>query len=128
MGGDADWRPADYCAVVFDDSVGIREIFQALSLYCPGPGAVGVLCRLAQPECRQKLLKKLLCRVPGRSGHIVLACIIFSVFAAFPPAIDPGAAAVSMVWSYTGELVFNMLVLVGTVKMADHVVKEMMGL
>ena len=26
------------------------------------------------------------------------------------------------------ELVFNMLVLVGTIKMADHVVKEMMGL
>lgn len=59
---------------------------------------------------------------------IVLACIIFSVFAATPPVIDPDAAAVSMVWSYVGELVFNMLVLVGTVKMADRVVREMMGL
>lgn len=37
-------------------------------------------------------------------------------------------AAVSMVWSYIGELVFNMLVLVGAVKMADRVVREMMGL
>lgn len=59
---------------------------------------------------------------------IVLACIIFSVFASSPPVIDPDASAVSMVWSYVGELVFNMLVLVGTVKMADRVVREMMGL
>ena len=59
---------------------------------------------------------------------IVLACIIFSLFAAAPPTVDPDATAVSMVWSYIGELVFNMLVLVGAVKMADRVVREMMGL
>jgi len=59
---------------------------------------------------------------------IVLACTIFSVFAASPPAVDPNAAAVTQVWSYVGELIFNMLVLVGTVKMADRVVREMMGL
>ena len=59
---------------------------------------------------------------------IVLACIIFSLFAASPPAVDPDAAAVTMVWSYIGELIFNMLVLVGAVKMADRVVREMMGL
>ena len=59
---------------------------------------------------------------------IVLACIIFSVFAASPPVVNPDAAAVTMVWSYIGELVFNMLVLVGAVKMADCVVREMMGL
>ena len=43
-------------------------------------------------------------------------------------AVYHGAAAVTMVWSYIGELVFNMLVLVGAVKMADRVVREMMGL
>ena len=59
---------------------------------------------------------------------IVLACIIFAVFAATPPVIDPDAATVSMVWSYVGELIFNMLVLVGAVKMSDRVVREMMGL
>ena len=59
---------------------------------------------------------------------IVLACIIFSLFAASPPTVDPNAAAVSMVWSYIGELIFNLLVLVGTVKMSDRVVREMMGL
>lgn len=59
---------------------------------------------------------------------IILACIIFSKFASSPPVIDPDATVVSMVWSYIGELVFNMLVLVGTVKMADRIVHEMMGL
>ena len=59
---------------------------------------------------------------------IVLACIIFAVFASTPPVIDPDATAVSMVWSYVGELIFNMLVLVGAVKMSDRVVREMMGL
>ena len=59
---------------------------------------------------------------------IILACIIFSMFAASPPVIDENAAAVSMVWSYLGELIFNMLVLVGMIKLSDRVVKEMMGL
>ena len=58
---------------------------------------------------------------------IVLACIIFSVFASSPPAVNAGAPAVTMVWAYIGELIFNMLVLVGTIKMADRVVREMMG-
>lgn len=59
---------------------------------------------------------------------IVLACIIFSLFASTPPVVDTNAAAVTQVWKYVGELVFNMLVLVGTIKMSDRVVREMMGL
>lgn len=59
---------------------------------------------------------------------IVLACVIFSVFASSPPTVDPDAAAATMVWNYIAELAFNMLILVGTVKMADRVVREMMGL
>ena len=59
---------------------------------------------------------------------IVLGCIIFSLFASAPPVVDPNAAAVTQVWSYIGELIFNMIVLVGAVKMADRVVREMMGL
>ena len=58
----------------------------------------------------------------------VLACIIFSIFAGSPPVVDPDAAAATMVWSYIGELIFNMLILVGSVKMADRIVREMMGL
>lgn len=59
---------------------------------------------------------------------IVLACIIFSVFVTSEPEFDPEAAAVTQVWTYIGELIFNMLVLVGAVRMADRIVKELMGL
>ena len=59
---------------------------------------------------------------------IILSCIIFSAFASTPPAIDPSASANTQVWTYMGELIFNILVLVGTVKMSDRVVREMMGL
>lgn len=59
---------------------------------------------------------------------IILSCIIFSLFASTPPVVDTNAAAVTQVWKYIGELVFNMLVLVGTIKMSDRVVREMMGL
>ena len=59
---------------------------------------------------------------------ILLGCVIFSAFATSPPAVNTSVSAVSMLWSYIGELVFNMLVLVGTIKMADRIVKEMMGL
>lgn len=59
---------------------------------------------------------------------IVLACIIFSAFASSAPVVDTTASSVSMVWSYVGELIFNMLVLVGSIKRSDRIVKEMMGL
>lgn len=59
---------------------------------------------------------------------ILLACIIFSVFAESSPVVDADAAPATMVWSYVGELIFNMLILVGTVKLADRIVREMMGL
>lgn len=59
---------------------------------------------------------------------IVLACIIFSLFASSPPVVDASVPVVTQVWGYVGELIFNMLVLVGMVKMADRLVREMMGL
>lgn len=68
------------------------------------------------------------CSVCLEGAIIVLACVIFSLFASSPPVVDTGAAAVTMVWKYIGELVFNMLVLVGTIKASDRIVREMMGL
>jgi len=59
---------------------------------------------------------------------IILSCIIFSLFASSPPVVDTSATAVTQVWKYLGELIFNMLVLVGTVKLSDRIVHEMMGL
>lgn len=59
---------------------------------------------------------------------IVLGCIIFSVFASSQPVVDVSASPVTMVWSYMGELIFNLLVLTGAIKMADRVGREMFGL
>ena len=71
----------------------------------------------------EELIKKQL-----EGAIIILSCIIFSLFASSPPVVDASAAAVTQVWKYIGELIFNMLVLVGTIKMSDRVVREMMGL
>lgn len=68
------------------------------------------------------------CAVLLEGAVIVLACIIFSLFASTPPVVNTEAAAVTQVWSYVGELVFNMLVLVGAVKMSERIIREMMGL
>jgi hypothetical protein len=75
-----------------------------------------------------KAFIKSYCAVCLEGAIIVLACIIFSVFASNPIAFDVTLPAVNQVWIYVGELVFNLLVLVGTVKMADRVVRELMGL
>ena len=68
------------------------------------------------------------CAVCLEGAIIILACIIFSKFASSPPVVDTGVAPVTMVWKYIAELIFNMLVLVGTVKASDRVIREMMGL
>ena len=59
---------------------------------------------------------------------IVLACIVFSAFAASDTVVLGGGSVVTQVWGYLGEVIFNMLVLVGLVKGADRVVREMFGM
>ena len=60
---------------------------------------------------------------------IVLSCIIFSAFASnSTPTIDTSITTVTMIWKYIGEVIFNMLVLVGLIKGADRVVKELFGI
>ena len=59
---------------------------------------------------------------------IVLACVIFTVMASTPPLVNPGVADVTAVWSYIMEVIFNLLVLVGAVRMSDRIVKELLGL
>ena len=66
-------------------------------------------------------------RNPGIRSFI-LSCIIFSAISSSPPAVDTGASVVTAVWTYVGELAFNLLVLVGAIKGCDRIVKEIMGL
>ena len=75
-----------------------------------------------------KSFLKSFCAVCLEGAIIVLSCIIFSLFASTPPVVDATATAVTQVWKYIGELIFNMLVLVGTIKISDRIIREMMGL
>ena len=59
---------------------------------------------------------------------IVVACVIFSLYATSQPSVDVNASALSMAWSYMEGMILNMLILTATVKASDHVVREMMGL
>ena len=59
---------------------------------------------------------------------IALCCTIYSAYAAAPPDVDSAASAAMQVLTYIGELTFNMLVLVGLIKGASTVTREMMGL
>ena len=59
---------------------------------------------------------------------VLLSCVIFTAYASSEPTVDTTASSVSMIWGYIGEVIFNMLVLVGTIKMSDRIIKEMMGL
>ena len=59
---------------------------------------------------------------------VVLACIIFSSFATTTPVIDDTLAPATVVWTYVGELLFNMMILVGTIKMSSQIVRELLGL
>ena len=53
---------------------------------------------------------------------IVLACIIFTAYAASMPEIDTTAEPL------VSEVIFNMLVLLGLVKGSDRIIHDMMGL
>ena len=59
---------------------------------------------------------------------IVLACIIFTAYAGSMPQIDPSKDAIAMVWTYVCEVLFNLLVLLGLVKVSDRIIHDMMGL
>ena len=127
MGGDTYRRSVHYGAVIHYDYVGVRAVFKLYLYTAIAPVPLSTFAGEPSQSVGKSFIKSY-AAVCLEGAIIVLACIIFSLFAATPPAVDPNAAAVSMVWSYIGELVFNMLVLVGAVKMADRVVREMMGL
>lgn len=127
MGSDSDRRSFYYGVVIHSDNDGLWQIFQTVYVHSFSTDTVIYFCRRTDAECGQEFYKSY-CAVLLEGAVIVLACIIFSLFASSPPVVNPDAAAVTQVWSYIGELVFNMLVLVGAVKMSDRIIREMMGL
>lgn len=127
MGGYSYRRTVYHGLVVHYDNDGVRTIFQAV--YVHGSRSIPLSTFAGEPSQNVgKSFIKSYCAVLLEGAVIVLACIIFSLFASTPPVVNPDAAAVTQVWAYIGELVFNMLVLVGAVKMSDRIIREMMGL
>lgn len=60
---------------------------------------------------------------------VVLACLIFSAFAASStPIADTSLPVVTMSWQYVAQTIFNMLILVALIKGAERIAKEMFGL
>ena len=118
----------NYRAFLCDDPDCIWKNVQAVYVHSHRTDPAGNLCR-GQPTSVGKNFIRSYAGVCLEGAIIALACIIFSVFAASPPAVgDTSLSAVTIVWNYIGELVFNLLVLVGAVKASDRIVKEIMGL
>ena len=127
MGGNAYRRIIYHGAVVYSDNDGVRKIFQTVYVHSTCTVPLSTFAGEPTQNVGKSFIKSY-CAVLLEGAVIVLACIIFSVFASSPPVVNPDAAAVAQVWAYIGELVFNMLVLVGAVKMSDRIIREMMGL
>lgn len=127
LGSHLDRRSVYYGLVVHYDYVGVRQVFKLYLYTAIAPVPLSAFAGEPSQSVGKSFIKSY-SAVCLEGAIIVLACIIFSLFAAAPPVVNPDAAAVTMVWSYVGELIFNMLILVGAVKMADRVVREMMGL
>lgn len=127
MGGDIDRWTFYYSSELHYDYECIWKIFRLFLYTAIAPIPLSSFAGEPSQNIGRSFLKSY-AAVCLEGAIVVLACIIFSLFAASPPVVDPDAAAVTMVWSYIGELIFNMLVLVGAVKMSDRVVREMMGL
>ena len=122
MDRDLAWKPFDYGAVFYYDPYGIWKDVQA------APIPISTFAGEPSQSVGKNFIKSY-AGVCLEGAIIALACIIFSVYAASPPAVgDTSLSAVTIVWNYVGELVFNLLVLVGAVKASDRIVKEMMGL
>lgn len=71
---------------------------------------------------------KSFCGVLLEGAVIALACVIFSAYTTAGGAgVAEGATAFDIVWSYLLELIINLLVLVSIVKIADRIIREMIG-
>lgn len=48
------------------------------------------------------------------------------VYCCYSNLLDSSITTVTMIWKYLGEIIFNMLVLVGLIKGSDRIIKEML--
>ena len=92
MGGDAHRRAVHHSAFVHYDNVGVRQVFQAVPLYRNRSRPSFFFAGEPSQNVGRSFIKSY-CAVCLEGAIIVLVCIIFSVFAASPPVVNPDAAA-----------------------------------
>lgn len=127
MGSNAHWWIIYYSIKFCHDHERLRTLFRLYLYTAIAPIPLSSFAGEPTQNVGKSFLKSYTA-VCLEGAIVVLACIIFSLFATSPPVVDTSAAAITQVWSYIGEIAFNMLVLVGAVKMSDRVVREMMGI
>lgn len=59
---------------------------------------------------------------------VALSCVIVSSLISSAPVINTGDAPLAQVFSYLAEVLFNMLLLVGTVRMCDRIAQTFIGM
>ena len=97
MGGDAHRRAVHHSAVVHYDNVGVRQVFQAVPLYRNRSRPSFFFAGESSQNVGRSFIKSY-CAVCLEGAIIVLVCIIFSVFAASPPVVNPDAARLRSRW------------------------------
>ena len=127
MGSNAYWWTVYHGDVIYSDYDRVWTIFKLYMYTALAPIPLSTFAGEPSQNVGKSFIRSY-CAVCLEGAAIALACIIFSLFASSPPVVDTSVAAVTQVWSYVGELIFNMLILVGSVKMSDRIIREMMGL
>ena len=127
MGGYADRWAADYGFIFYHDSHGLRQNVQPVDVCSHCTDSLSTFAGEPTSSVGKNFIRSY-AGVCLQGVVIALSCIIFSAISSSPPAVDTGASVVTAVWTYVGELAFNLLVLVGAIKGCDRIVKEIMGL
>ena len=116
-----------YGLVIHNDYDRVRQIFKLYIYTAIAPVPLSSFAGETTSFMGKSFLKSYV-GVCMEGAVIVLSCIIFSAFASnSTPTIDTSITTVTMIWKYIGEVIFNMLVLVGLIKGADRIVKELFG-
>lgn len=59
---------------------------------------------------------------------VAISVIIYDAFAATAPALDTSQSCLTMVWNYSTDIIFNMLILVTVIRTSSTLIREMLGL
>ena len=127
MGGYADRRAADY-GFIFTMILTVYGRMFSLWMYAAiAPIPLSTFAGEPTSSVGKNFIRSYAgCLFAGRGDCLVLYHF-FSAISSSPPAVDTGASVVTAVWTYVGELAFNLLVLVGPLRAVTALSKKLWG-